>query len=252
MPALPALRRLHALHWLGFYGGVLLAWAGLYAMQLPADLLAAAEFYGAEFWAALCTVEPGLSGAPSVFVMWALMAGAMMAPTVVPALMTWEDLHHAGVGAGFAALVLGYLAVWLGFAALATGAQLGLVGLGLTDPYGGSQSRWLSAGLLGAAGAYQFSTWKAACLLKCRRPLTFFMQYWDEGPLRMGLRLGLVCLGCCWALMALGLIGGMMSLLWMGLAMVLMLVEKLPQLAGWLSRPLGVGLLAASAAVLVV
>ncbi|MGY6703981.1 DUF2182 domain-containing protein [Roseinatronobacter sp.] len=246
-----SLRKMRAPHWLGFYGMIALAWAALYAMQLPPDLVAAASLYGAEFWDALCRIEPGLAGAPNIFLMWALMSAAMMAPTALPALATWDDLVQTGRSAGFGALLAGYLAVWLGFAALATAAQLGLAGAGLLNPLGASVNIWLTALLLAGAGAYQFSTLKDACLAKCRRPLTFFIQYWENGPWRMGLRLGAVCLGCCWALMALAFVGGTMNLLWMGGAMVLMMVEKLPRIGAVLTRPLGYGLIAASAAVVV-
>ena len=100
------------------------------------------------------------------------------------------------------------------------------------------------------AGAYQFSPVKEACLSKCRRPLSFFMQHWDEGALRNGVRLGLVCLGCCWALMALAFVGGVMNLAFMGLATVIMVLEKLPQVGRYLTRPLGAVLIAASVWVL--
>jgi predicted metal-binding membrane protein len=107
----------------------------------------------------------------------------------------------------------------------------------------------VSALLLALAGLYQFSTLKEACLNKCRAPLTFFMAHWDEGALRNGLRLGLVCLGCCWALMALGFVGGVMNLAFMGLATVVLVVEKLPGLGRWVTRPLGVVLLASAGVV---
>ena len=87
---------------------------------------------------------------------------------------------------------------------------------------------------------------KEACLSKCRRPLTFFLQHWEEGPLKNGLRLGLVCLGCCWALMLLAFAGGVMNLAFMGLATVFMVFEKLPDLGRYVTRPLGVALLAGS------
>ena len=246
------IRRIGGVHWLGFFGLVLGAWAALYAMQLPPDLLAAASLYGAEFWAALCIVEPGLAGAPNIFLMWAAMSAAMMAPSFLPALATYDDLMQgrAGQRAGFAALLAGYLAVWLGFALLATGAQLGLAGAGMLTPLGESSSRWLTAALLGGAGLYQFSALKDACLSRCRAPLTFFMQHWGAGPgaaARMGLRLGALCLGCCWALMALAFVGGTMNLAWMGLAMILMTVEKLPEIGRVLTRPLGLALLGGAA-----
>jgi len=250
------IRRMTGAHWLTLYGLVLGAWAVLYAMQLPADLRAAADLYGAAFWAALCTVEPGLAGYPGVFAMWALMSAAMMAPTALPALATYEDLAAtgAGTGRGFIELLAGYLAVWLGFSGLAAGAQVALSGAGLVTPLGESASPVLSAALLAGAGAYQFSALKDACLSKCRQPLTFFMEHWRGtrwNALGMGLRLGAVCLGCCWALMALAFVGGTMSLAWMGLATLVMVLEKLPEIGRPVTRPLGAVLLAAAAAVLV-
>ena len=115
----------------------------------------------------------------------------------------------------------GYAAVWVGFALAAAGLQLALARVGgLAHPA-------LAPALLVLAAGYQVSTLKEACLSKCRQPLTFFMSHWAEGPWRMGLRLGATCLGCCWALMALGLIGGAMSLGFMALATLLMTAEKL-------------------------
>lgn len=251
MQLAPHIRKMTAPHWLGLYGAILLAWVLLFAMQLPPDLVAAANIYGAEFWDALCRVEPGLAGAPNIFLMWALMSAAMMAPTALPAFSTWEDLAQTGRAQGFGLLLAGYLLVWLGFAMLATAAQLLLSDAGLLTPLGESISIWLSAALLMGAGAYQFSTLKDACLSKCRRPLTFFMQHWDEGPWRMGLLLGAVCLGCCWALMALAFVGGTMNLLWMGGAMLLMMLEKLPAIGAMMTRPLGYGLLSLGAALVI-
>jgi predicted metal-binding membrane protein len=252
MPA-ERLRAMGQGHWLAFYGLVLGAWALLYAMQLPPDLLAAARLFGPELWEALCTVEPGLAGAPTVLLMWAAMAAGMMAPTALPAFATYDDLRaaRAGSAVGFAALAGGYLAVWLGFAAVATAAQIGLAGAGLLTPLGSSASAGLAAALLAAAGLWQLSPAKAACLLRCRAPFTFFLAHWAEGPWRMGLRLGAVCLGCCWALMALAFVGGTMNLAFMGGAMLLMAAEKLPAGRG-LTRPLGWALLGAAALALVI
>ena len=246
------LRRMGRPHWLGLFGGVMAAWAILFAMQMPPGMATAVRLGGADWWEALCSPAPGLAGAWAVFAMWALMAGAMMAPTAVPALATYDDLR-GGVGArGFAALVAGYVAVWLGFAALATAAQLALAEAGLVSALGESLSRALTAALLAMAGLWQFSNLKEACLSRCRRPLAFFIDHWAEGPWRMGLRMGVVCLGCCWALMALAFVGGTMNLIWMGGAMVLMTLEKLPTLGRPLTRPLGAALLGAAAVALVV
>lgn len=237
------IRAMGAAHWLALYGGILLAWALLYAMAVPEALRAAGAVYGAALLDSLCVVTPDAAGYARLLLMWALMSAAMMAPTALPAFATYEDLGHAGGAVRFGALVAGYLAVWLGFSVLAAGAQMALFRAGLVSPFGDSLSPALTAGLLALAGLYQFSALKAACLSKCRQPLTFFLQHWDEGPWRNGLRLGAVCLGCCWALMALAFVGGVMNLAFMGLAALLMAAEKLPEIGRWLTRPMGVALL---------
>jgi predicted metal-binding membrane protein len=238
-------------HWLALYGGILASWALLYAMSAPAELRAAGAIYGRDFWRDFCTLTPDAAGYLRMAVMWGLMSAAMMAPTALPALATYEDIGHTQAETQFGWLVAGYLAVWLGFSLVAAALQLLLFQAGLLTVFGDSQSALLSAGLLLVAGLYQFTPMKEACLSKCRRPLTFFLQHWEEGPLRNGLRLGLVCLGCCWALMLLAFAGGVMNLAFMGLATVFMVLEKLPDLGRYVTRPLGVALLAGSAAMVV-
>lgn len=229
-------------HWLVLFGAVILAWCALYAMAVSSEMRDAGRLYGADFWSSLCTVTPDAAGLVKVWAMWVLMSGAMMAPTVIPALATYDDLPHAD-HKNFGLLVGGYLAIWVGFSVLAAGLQMLLFRLDLVSAFGDSRSRVLSAGLLVVAGLYQFSALKESCLAKCRMPLTFFMQHWDEGPWRNGLRLGMICLGCCWALMLLGFVGGVMNLAFMGLATVIMVVEKLPDLGKYITKPLGAGLI---------
>lgn len=238
------IRAMRGSHWLLVFGLIMAGWAVLYEMSLPSDLKASGRIYGAEFWQTLCTVTPGGAGFARLWLMWAAMAAAMMLPSFLPALATYEDLAASGAASarGVLALMAGYLCVWLGFSGLAAGAQMGLTGARLVTPLGQSGARWFSVALLLGAGAYQFTALKDACLSQCRRPLTFFMQHWRPGPAQaavMGLRLGAVCLGCCWALMALAFVGGTMNLAWMGLATVLMVFEKLPELGRHLTRPLG-------------
>lgn len=238
-----------ALAWIGFYAGVLVAWAAVFAMawQNPASDMPA------DFWASLCIAAGQASYFPLV-AMWALMALAMMLPTFVPALRCFLDLSQTGAtnAIGAIALVAGYVAVWLAAAFLGAGAQYALSNAGLLSLNGASLSNWLTVVLLLGAGAYQFSTVKEACLAKCRMPLSFFMERWAPGApraARMGLELGVLCLGCCWALMALGFIGGTMNLLWMGAATLFMTLEKLPDIGRWLTRPVGTALIAAGAVV---
>ena len=234
-------------HWLGLFGLILAAWGALFVLAVPAEMRGLAANYGSSFWRDFCVLTPDAAGFWRMFAMWVLMAGAMMAPTVLPALATYEDLGHTGP-INMAGLLTGYLGIWVGFSFVAAGAQMGLFRAGLLDPLG-QGTAWVSAVLLALAGLYQFSALKQACLSKCRAPLTFFLAHWDEGALRNGVRLGLVCLGCCWALMALGFVGGVMNLAFMGLATVVMVVEKLPDYGRWVTRPLGVVLLASAGVV---
>lgn len=240
------IRAMRGLHWLALFGLILLAWTVLYAMALPGDLRAAGRMYGADFWASLCTVTPDAAGFTRIVLMWMLMSAAMMAPTALPAFATYDDLSQTAADTRFSHLVTGYLAVWAGFSLLAAAVQMALFRADLISAFGDSRSGLLSAGLLALAGAYQFSPVKEACLSKCRMPLTFFMQHWDEGPWRNGLRLGMVCLGCCWALMLLAFVGGVMNIAFMGVATLIMIFEKLPDIGRYLTRPLGAVLLAAS------
>ncbi|MEM8869400.1 MAG: DUF2182 domain-containing protein [Pseudomonadota bacterium] len=236
------IRLMAAPHWLVLFGGILAAWIVLHAMAVPAELRSASEIFGRDFWESFCTITPDTAGFLRVAVMWMLMSAAMMAPTALPALATYEDLGRSTT-VRFWHLVMGYLVVWFGFAIAAAAAQMALWHADLVSSFGDSRSTLLNAALLAAAGAYQFTPLKDACLAKCRAPLAFFMEHWDDGAWRNGLRLGLVCLGCCWALMMLAFVGGVMNLAFMGLAMVLMLIEKLPDLGRHLTRPLGAALL---------
>ncbi|MBM1221305.1 DUF2182 domain-containing protein [Ponticoccus sp. SC2-23] len=241
------IRSLGRAHWLAFFGGLLVCWAALFAMAIPAELRSLEATYGASIIEFLCGGALGAQSYPASLAMWALMSAAMMAPTILPALATYDDLSNVAA-TGFWRLVGGYLAVWLGFSVLAAAAQVTLFRAGLIGSLGQSLSVPLTMTLLIGAGLYQFSALKEACLSRCRAPLTFFMQHWDEGPFRNGLRLGLDCLGCCWALMALGFVGGTMNLVFMGLALVLMTLEKLPEIGRHMTRPLGVALIGAGLA----
>jgi predicted metal-binding membrane protein len=233
------IRAMGAPHWLALFAMILLAWIALFVMATPGDMGATPGDMAA---------MSGGSGVgwPGMFGMWVLMTAAMMAPTVLPALATYDDLARTGTATNMAQLIGGYLTVWIGFSLLASGAQMALFRADLLDQMGQSASDWLSAVLLAGAGVYQFVPAKEACLSKCRAPLTFFMSHWDEGPWRNGLRLGVVCVGCCWALMALGFVGGVMNLGFMGLATLVMIVEKLPEVGRWVTRPLGALLIAAA------
>jgi predicted metal-binding membrane protein len=185
-----------------------------------------------------------------LFVMWAVMMAAMMLPTLVPTLRSYEDLIGSATGtrAGWLGVILGYAIVWVGFAAIITGVQLGLLFGGASDMLGIAVTPWISVALLIVVGAFQFTRAKEICHGVCHAPMMYFLGHWKEGfsgGLKMGLGLGAFCVGCCWGFMALGFVGGVMSLLWMGLATLFMVIEKLPQVGHYVTRPAGVILIAA-------
>ncbi|MBS0123066.1 DUF2182 domain-containing protein [Thetidibacter halocola] len=237
--------------WLGFFAAILAAWGWLYLMARAADV----DWLGrpglwAETLAALCT-GPGASvaGFAAVWAMWAAMGAAMMLPTMLPVLRTYQRLPVADTH-GMAGLIGGYLAIWGGFAVLAAGAQVGLSALGWLDASGAVTLAAVQGGLLVIAGLYQFSQYKDSCQSACLSPMSFFIGRYrpgTRGAVRMGLELGALCVGCCWAIMALGFVGGVMNLAWMGLATLFMVLEKLPQVGRVLTRPAG-GVLVASGA----
>ena len=143
---------------------------------------------------------------------------------------------------------MGYFIVWVVFAALIAGIQLALLFGGLIDMLGLPTSRWLAVGLLIIVGVFQFTRAKEICHGVCHSPMSYFLGNWRtgfQGGLRMGLGLGAFCVGCCWGFMALGFVGGMMSLLWMGLATLFMVIEKLPQIGQYVTKPAGAVLILA-------
>ncbi len=192
--------------------------------------------------------SPAMVGA--VFAMWAVMMAAMMLPSAVPMALTFAALdrrsgRHLGRTTGF---VLAYLATWVGFSLAATMLQWWLQALGLVSAMGASTTPWFAGGLLLAAGAVQFTDLKQACLRKCRTPIGFLAMEWREGAAgaaMMGLRHGVFCIGCCWALMLLPFVAGTMNLLWMAVLAAIVAVEKIAPHGHALSRAIGVVLAAA-------
>lgn len=181
---------------------------------------------------------PGAPGFIGLAGMWIVMQVAMMSPTAVPmVLMHVRVQRHRYPGQsplGMTALfTAGYLVVWAAFSVILAGAQTLLQGQGWLSAPGAAAVPGLAGGILIAAGLFQFSALKAACLNACRSPVHYFMLEWREGPggaLRMGLQHGVHCVGCCWLLMALLFAAGVMNLLWMAVITAFVLAEKaLPQ-----------------------
>ena len=130
------IRAMGAPHWLALFGLILAAWTLLWLMAIPEDLRDTAGAYGPTFWQSLCTLTPDAAGLARMAAMWALMSAAMMAPTILPALATYDDLGQGGAATRMGPLLAGYFAVWLGFSGIAAGAQMVLFRAGLLDPLG--------------------------------------------------------------------------------------------------------------------
>jgi predicted metal-binding membrane protein len=193
-----------------------------------------------------------------LFVMWAVMMVAMMVPSVSPLILMFARASRQkgidqGIGAA-AILLLGYLIVWLGFSGMAALAQWRLHSAALLSPMMASTSPVLGGVLLLAAGVFQFTPLKRACLGRCRSPMGFLLSVWRDGrwgTLVMGLKHGAYCVGCCWALMALLLVAGVMNLLWVAAIAGFVLVEKAAPMGERLGRIMGGALIVAGIALLV-
>ncbi|KQI70892.1 hypothetical protein AN191_15515 [Loktanella sp. 5RATIMAR09] len=215
--------------WLGFFAIVLWAWWVMFNMTIAPMSMMPSKYLG-------------------LFSMWAIMMAAMMGPTFVPTMRAYEDLITSadGTRSGSLGVVLGFFVVWVGFAGLIAFAQYWLIEVGVLTAMGQSVSSYFSAALLLSAGVYQFTALKDRCLDHCRSPTFQFLAHWRtgfSGGVYMGLHHGAYCVACCWGLMVIGFVGGVMDLLWMGGATLLMTLEKLPQVGRYLTRPLGIGLI---------
>ena len=193
-----------------------------------------------------------------LFVMWAVMMVAMMVPSASPLILMVAAANRKRrersdplVPTGL--FLTGYLLVWTTFSAVATAAQWGLHATALLSSGMVSLSPVLGGLLLLAAGVFQFTPLKQACLTHCRSPLGFVMTHWREGSggaVRMGLEHGLFCVGCCWVLMALLFVAGVMNLLWIAAISLFVLAEKVLPRGDLVGRLGGAALLVAGVVVL--
>lgn len=185
------------------------------------------------------------------FLMWSVMMVGMMTPSATPLVLTFTGVNRRRQREGrplvsVGLFVAGYLLVWVAFSALATLAQWSLHGAMLLSPMMISTSPILGGGLLVLAGVFQWTSLKRACLHHCRTPLGFFFTDWRDGrwgALVMGVQHGRYCLGCCWLLMALLFVAGVMNLFWVAAIAIFVLAEKVMPAGELLSRVAG-GLLA--------
>lgn len=196
-----------------------------------------------------------VAGAAGFIGAWVVMMAAMMLPSAAPLVLLYRTAGSGGRAADTVPLVAGYLLAWAVFGAFVYAAQQALGAVVQSNATLGDARPYAVAGILAIAGVYQFSPLKQACLRQCRSPLDFLMHRWRGpgafGALRLGAEHGVYCVGCCWGLMAVLVIAGSMSLLWVVLIALIVFVEKLmpfgersAQLTG-----AGLGLLAALVAV---
>ena len=199
----------------------------------------------------LYTIRAGMDmsfmGAQYTFWMWAVMMIAMMTPSAAPMVFIFSRVSRSrgnseASSVGPMVFLLGYLALWTGFSALAAVAQAFLDQAKLLSSAGVSTSSALSGALLVAAGLYQFSPWKYVCLSKCRAPLGFLLTEWRDGwsgAFLMGLRHGLYCVGCCWLVMTILFVAGVMNLAWIAALTAIVLAEKVFPFGRWVSKLTG-------------
>lgn len=233
----------------GLAAAVALAWAYL-AAGAGIDMSMAGMEMEPMPWSAL--------DAAVMFAMWWVMMIAMMVPSASPMVLLFTALkrkQRTSVSPAWEGSVFlgGYLLIWAGFSVVATVAQWGLERAGLLSMGTASTNARFGGVILLAAGLYQFTPIKSACLRFCQSPVLFLSLHWRPGAagvLRMGLRHGVYCLGCCWFLMLLLFVAGVMSLVWVGGIALYVACEKLLPLDQRLSRATGVVLIVAGAIVL--
>ena len=197
---------------------------------------------------------PGMGGAPgfsTVAIMWCVMMIAMMVPAAFPTILLYARVHRHSKGLDPApptgAFLAGYLVCWLGFALVAAGLQIWIIAptsIALTRD-------GAAGGLLLGAGVYQLSPFKTACLSRCRSPAIFLSRHFRPGALgafRLGILHGAYCVGCCWLLMALLFVSGVMNLFWVVTLTILVAAEKLLPGGPWISRMAGIGMVVGGAA----
>ena len=196
-----------------------------------------------------------------VFAMWAVMMIGMMTPSATPMILIYARVGRQAARQGTplaasAYFAAGYLLSWIGFALVATSAQWALERAALLTPMMAGASDMFSGAVLVAAGFYQWTPLEDACLRQCQAPWLFIQRHGGfrsdaSGALALGARHGAYCIGCCWALMALLFVGGVMNVLWIAAIAILVLAEKVIPAGRVISRIAGAGLFAGGAWVLV-
>ena len=191
-----------------------------------------------------------------IFLMWAVMMVAMMTPSALPMVLALATIDRKQRADGktppgrLAFFLLAYALIWIGFSAVATLLQWALHWAALLSPYTITVGRVTGATVLLAAGLYQWLPAKRACLVQCRSPLDFIIRHWrpgSRGAFEMGVRHGLYCLGCCWAVMLLLFVAGVMNLLWVAAIALFVTLEKTAPMGEMVGRAGGLLMMAGAA-----
>jgi len=236
----------------GLAGLVLLAW--LYLVRLD-------PMTGMDMSPAMAMPMPDARDGGQfllTFLMWAVMMVAMMVPAASPMILTFGTINRRRAASGTpsvptAIFLAGYLVIWSAFSLGAAALQWAFQAAALLSPATLKATPLVGGALLIAAGLYQLTPLKYACLARCQSPLGFILTEWREGArgaFVMGVRHGAYCVGCCWALMGLLFVAGVMNLLWVAAIAAFVLVERLVPRGRVVSWSAGVLLLAWGAWVL--
>jgi predicted metal-binding membrane protein len=237
----------------GLAGATALAWTYLVVMAAEMDAMAmdamampaVAPWSALDFWLML--------------VMWAVMMVGMMLPSATPMILLYAALNRRQRGRGYVfaptgAFAAGYLVAWGAFSLAMTALQWALEQAALLSPVMVSTSPYLGGALLVVAGVYQWTPLKHACLQNCRAPAEFLSRSWQNGTggaIAMGIHHGIYCVGCCWVLMGLLFVAGVMNLLWVASITALVLIEKIAPGGHRFARIVGALFVAAGAYMLI-
>ncbi len=240
-----------AIIWAALVGITVIAW--LYLAWMP---MSSSDFgtFGSRIFVIM---TPGLSDAVLMFLMWAVMMVAMMLPSAAPMIDTYTQMVRSRESSSSTSRVTlfgaGYMVAWTAFSVAATAAQL------ILQRSGAISSALIAVPTLGAlmlivAGVYQLTPLKNLCLTRCRTPLGFLMTEWREGArgaFVMGVRHGMMCVGCCWMLMLLLFVFGVMNLVWVAVLSIFVILEKSLPAGRLIARGSGIAMLAGGLALLI-
>ncbi len=203
----------------------------------------------------------GVTELMMLFIMWIVMMVAMMVPSASPMILLFASLQRRRreqrkpfLPTGI--FLAGYLVAWTTFSSIASLTQWGLHSSALISPMMISTSPYLGSVLLMSAGVFQWTPWKNTCLYLCRSPISFLSLHWREGKAGaffMGIHHGAYCVGCCWVLMLLLFVTGVMNLFWVAIIAAFVMLEKVvpSTMARWVTRASGVGFIAWAAVILI-